>query len=411
MIVSLSKDILTKCFGIEQYEVNQIIKDETEKRIILEIERPGPCYCSKCGTVSGRYDSSWQEFLIGSLNAKAVYARTKIYRVRCPLHGIVTEKHGLSEGKRRYSKAMGKLVVHFTKELDNEAAGRLLGFSATSVYRIDYEELSGMQEKYLNDLPKVKHLGVDEIAYKRRHNYATVMSDYDSSKVLWLEAERTSASLENGYNTVASAVQEVSIVSMDFWRAFENATRVKLPQAKIVYDRFHLSRLLNRAVETERRNYQNSLGVEEKKEIKRDTRWVLLKRQFNLTEKNQNHLEKLKSTNERLYEMYLLKESFLAIFSQENTVSMARKLIFGWIRDIFRLDFDALTRFARSILKRMRNILYWFAKPISNAKAEGINNVIRTLLKRGYGYKNFTYFRMKVLQKCGLLMNYATHTF
>ena len=409
--MSLSKDILTKFFGIEQYEVKQIIKDEVEKRIVLEIERPGPCYCSKCGTVSGRYDSSWQEFLIGSLNAKAVYASTKVYRVRCPFHRVVTEKHGLSDGKRRYSKTMGKLVVHFTKELDNEAASRLLGFSPTTLYRIDCEELSGMQKQYLEDLPKLKHLGVDEIAYKRRHNYATVISDYDSSNVIWLEPERTCASLEEGYNTIANALGNVNLVSMDFWRAFEKATKTKLPQAKIVYDRFHLSRLLNRAVETERRKYQNSLSTEERGFIKRDTRWVLLKRKFNLTEKNQNHLEKLKSTNERLYEMYLLKESFLAIFNQETIVGMARKLIFSWIRDVFRLDFEALKRFAKSILKRIRNILYWFRRPISNAKAEGINNVIRTLLKRGYGYKNFIYFRMKVLQKCGLLMNYATHTF
>jgi transposase len=409
--MSLSKDILTKCFGIEQYEVSKIINDEVEKRIILEIERPGPCYCGKCGTVSGRYDSSWQEFLIGSLNAQAVYARTKIYRVRCPFHEVVTEKHGLSDGKRRYSKAMGKLVVHFTKELDNEAACRLLGFSPTTLYRIDCEELSGMQRQYLEDLPMLKHLGVDEIAYKRRHNYATVISDYDGSNVIWLEPERTSASLETGYSIIANALEKVDLVSMDFWRAFEKATRAKLPQAKIVYDRFHLSRLLNRAVETERRNYQNSLSIEDRRFIKRDTRWLLLKRQFNLTEKNQSHLEKLKTTNERLYEMYLLKESFLAIFNQEATVSMARKLIFSWIRDIFQLDFEALKRFAKSILKRIRNILYWFKKPISNAKAEGINNVIRTLLKRGYGYKNFSYFRMKVLQKCGLLMNYATHTF
>lgn len=409
--MSLSKDILTKLFGIEQYEVKQIIKDEAEERIVLEIERPGPCYCGKCGAVSGRYDSSWQEILVGSLNAQAVYVRTKIYRVRCPFHGTITEKHGLSEGKKRYSKTMGKLVVHFTKELDNEAASRLLGFSATTLYRIDCEELSGMQKHYLEDLPKLKHLGVDEIAYKRRHNYATVISDYDRGKVIWLEAERTSICLEEGYNTIAGALGEVNLVSMDFWRAFEKATKAKLPQAKIVYDRFHLSRLLNRAVETERRTYQNSLSIEERGVIKRDTRWVLLKRQFNLTEKNQNHLEKLKSTNERLYEIYLLKESFLAIFSRENTIDVARKLIFSWVRDIFQLDYDALKRFAKSILKRIRNILYWFSKPISNAKAEGINNVIRTLLKRGYGYKNFTYFRMKVLQKCGLLMNYATHTF
>lgn len=59
----------------------------------------------------------------------------------------------------------------------------------------------------------------------------------------------------------------------------------------------------------------------------------------------------------------------------------------------------------------MDTILNWFDTPISNGKAEGVNNVIKSVLKRAYGYKNFEYFRLKVLQKCGLLMNYATHTF
>lgn len=407
----LSKDILTKCFGIEQYEVKEIIQDSCNNRIILEIERTCPCYCGKCGTVSGKYDSSLQEILIGTLNAKAVYVRAKVYRVRCPFHKIVTEQHGLSEGKKRYSKRVGDLVVHFTKELDNEAASRLLGMSATTIYRIDYDNLSTMQEQYLKDLPKPINLGVDEIAYKRRHNYATVISDYDEGKVIWLERGRSIESLETGYDTIKRSLDNVELVAMDFWRAFEKVTKNKLPNAEIVYDRFHLSRLLNRAIEAERRSYQSSLSDEERKRMKKHTRWLLLKRESNLTETNRTHLEQLKSANERLYELYLLKESFLSIFTKENSLSMARDAIFSWIREIMSLDFDALKRFAKSILSRIRNILSWFKNPISNAKAEGINNVIRTLLKRSYGYKNFEYFRLKVLQKCGILMRYATHTF
>lgn len=407
----LSKEILTKFFGIKQYELKEITEDLVNKRIILDIERPGPCYCNKCGNVGGRYDSSCQEFLIGSINGKAVHAKTKIYRVRCPFHGVVTEDHGLSEGKKRYSKQIGETVTYFTKELYNEAAARLLGLSASTVYRIDYDRLEKMQKCYLKDLPDLKHLGVDEIAYKRRHNYASVISDYDSSKVMWIEKGRTTSSLEKAYDKISSALKTVSVVAMDFWKAFENVTRLKLPNAKIVYDRFHLSRLLNRAVESERRAYQNSLNDDDRKHIKKHTRWLLLKRQANLTAENLNNLEQLKTLNERLYELYLLKEEFLSIFSKENSRETAEELIIKWICNILELNFESLKSFARSVLKRLKNILYWFSNPISNAKSEGINNVIRTLLKRAYGYKNFDYFRMKVLQKCGLLMNYATHTF
>jgi len=198
---------------------------------------------------------------------------------------------------------------------------------------------------------------------------------------------------------------------MDFWKAFENATRKKIPKAQIIYDRFHIAQLLNRAVESERRNYQKDLSQDERKQIKRHSRWVLLKRRPNLTSNNQAHLEELKQANERLFVLYLLKEDFLQIFDNAFNIKTARKELFAWIRHIFASDFTSLKRFARSILKRIRNILAWFNNPISNAKAEGISNVIKTLLKRAYGYKNFDYFRRKVLQKCGYLMNFATHTF
>ena len=198
---------------------------------------------------------------------------------------------------------------------------------------------------------------------------------------------------------------------MDLWIAFENATKSKLPWAAIIYDRFHIARLINHAVEEERRRYQSELENDDRKAIKKHSRWVLLKRSVNLTDKNHDHLSELKEANQPLYEIYLLKESFLSIFDAKEPISISRKSIFKWIREVFKTEYHCLRRFARSIIKRIRNVLSWFENPISNGKAEGINNVIKSLLKRGYGYKDFDYFRMKVLQKCGYLMNYATHTF
>jgi len=112
----------------------------------------------------------------------------------------------------------------------------------------------------------------------------------------------------------------------------------------------------------------------------------------------------LKKKNERLYEMYLLKEDFLSIFDRNNDRKTAEQMILEWIENIKKTTFEALKKFARSIIDRLQTILNWFDCPVSNGKSEGINNVIKTLLKRGYGYKDFEYFRLKVLQKCGYLM-------
>lgn len=407
--MSLEEDILSKCFGIKSYKINKIVEDKS--KLIFEAERTGCSFCPKCGNVAGRYDSSIQEFLIGTLNSKSVYIRCKIYRIKCAFDGVITENHNISEGKKRYSKVAGSAIVHYTEKLDNKAASQLFGISPSSVYRIDYEELSDMEKRYLDDLPRPEGLSVDEVSYKRRHHYATVLSDYNAGKVLWIEKDRKQSDLESVYDLFGDKLQDVKTITMDFWRCYETATKNKLPHASIIYDRFHLSRLLNRHVETERRAYQRSLSDIDRKHVKRNSRWILLKRQDNLSEKNLEHLQELKQVNNRLYELYLLKESFLSIFTKTTSIKVAIKLIFSWIRDIRKLDFTNLKRFTKSILKRIRNILKWFKHYISNGKAEGINNVIKTLIKRGYGYKNFDYFRMKVLQKCGRLMNYATHSF
>ena len=406
----LPEEILSKCFDLEHYELKKILTPETNK-LIFVIDNPGPRYCGQCGTCAGRYDSSEQEFLIGSLNAKAIYARTKVYRVRCPLCGIVTENHGIAEGKKRYSKPVGKVLVKYTEKLDNKAVSELFGISDATVYRIDKEELKELCERYQADLPEVKRLSVDETAYKRGHHYASILTDYERSKVLWIEKGRNQKDLENAYDTLDLALKSVEVVTMDFWVAFENATRKKLPQAKIIYDRFHISRLLNRAIEDERRAYQRTLSTEDRRMIKRHSRWVLLRREKNLSEKHKDHLLELQQANERLFQLYLLKEDFLSIFDAELTRRQACREMINWIRKIRLLDFSALKRFAKSILRRIHAVLDWFKHPVSNGKAEGINNVIKTLIKRAYGYKNFEYFRLKVLQKCGLIMNYATHTF
>lgn len=402
--MSLCEEIVSKCFKIANYEITGI--EDAGTRIILDLARVGESYCT-CGLPSKRYDSTMQEFLIGSLNMLPIYARVRMFRVNCIVHGVVTESHGINTGKKRYSQAVGDAVLRYTEKLDNKAAAELFGVSAMQIYRIDNEGLKQLERRYLEDLPQPDCLSVDEAAYKRQHNYATIISDYKAGKVLWLEKDRKQADLVRGYSVLGNSLDHVDSVSMDLWRAFENATTQCLPKAKVVYDRFHIARLLNRAIEKERRDYQKNLPDSERKVMKKHSRWVLLKRSGNLTEKNQNHLEHLKQVNQPLYEIYLLKEAFLDIFDPGLSVKNARKQVFAWIREIYQTNYENLKRFAKSILKRMHNILNWFKNPISNGKAEGINNVIKTLLKRAYGYKNFDYFRLKVLQKCGYLMKYA----
>jgi transposase len=412
MSLPLEYKFMPILFKIQGYAVKNL--KEVGLEIEVELEATNRSSCPKCGLSGSCHDYSHQRIYIGSILGRAVYGSFRVNRINCPNCGVLTEKHGVSEGKKRYAKAVGQDIVRYTKLLDNKSVSRLLGLSCSMVYRIDQEELNRLMRKYSRGISGTvnSEISIDEVSYKRRHHYATVVTNYADAKVVWLEKGRKGEDLHRAYRYLNEGVNKIKTVAMDFWPAYEKETRKTIPDAQIIFDRFHLSRILNRKLEEERRAYQNqialSLSDEEKKEIKKQFRWLILKRKANLSDSNKRHLQELKEKNEPLYEMYLLKEEFLEIFEIGRTREEGQQMIMSWAKDILKLNYKSFKSFARTVLKRIDSIVDWFDHPISNAKAEGVNNVIKTLLKRAYGYKDFEYFRAKVLQKCGYLMEYAT---
>ena len=407
MSPTLELKLMTILFKLQDYSLKDIEIDEKKNRIIIDLAEATAKKRADCLYPHIRYDSTVQLILIGMSFGRPVYGRIKVYRTQCKYCGVQTDPQTISEGKRRYSKALGPEILKYTALMDNNSVSKLLGIPSRTIYRIDYNSLSALMPEYEKRLRMPLAISVDEIAYKKGHNYATVITDYHSSQVLWLTKNRKFVDLKRAYDKFGSSKKECKIVAMDFWQAYEKATKKYLSKAKIVYDRFHLARILNRKIEEERRIYQNSLDEDDKKKIKRNFRWLILKRKNKMDQGNLLDLEKMKADNLPLYNIYLLKESFLNIFNQDTTRKEALTEITEWTNTVLKTDYKKLKQFARSILKRVDRILNWFDQPISNAKSEGLNNVIRTLLKRAYGYKNFDYFRMKVLQKKGMLMQFS----
>jgi len=404
MASDLQSQILEVLFGLQGYFLKGM--RSIGKRIYFDVEIEGDHRCSVCNKVLNdcKYDSHIRVIYIGIINNRSAYLRFKQYRLICPDCGVRVELQTISEGKSQYSKTVGSLVINYTQYMSCTAASHLLGIPERTVREIDKKELKKHEKNHIRNVFEIHQVGIDEVAHKKGHNYGTVMTNHLDSKVIWLSQNRTSESLKEIYNLFEIPLESLKVASMDFWRPYFKATQEKFPNVLIVYDLFHLARILNRSIEQERRLYQKSLPDDERKFIKKHTRWILLRRRKNFTEYHEDRLQELKEKNERLYEMYLLKEDFLSIFDRNNDRNSAKVMILEWIENIKKTTFEALKKFARSIIKRLQTILNWFDCPVSNGKSEGVNNLIKTLLKRGYGYKDFEYFRLKVLQKCGYLM-------
>ena len=334
MTATLSNKVIETLFEVQGYSMVDIrtCKNANElcDEIEIELEKVEESSCPRCGLQGNRYrhDSRTQRIYLGSMLCKAVYAVLKVFRTKCPDCGVLTDRQTISDGKERYSRAVPSMLLRYTRLMDNSAVSTLLGISKSTVFRMDKEELTNLAENYGSKIPSLEQIGIDEIAHRSGHNYATVITNQADGKIVWIEPERNTNSLMSAYERYPKSFQGIKVATMDFWKPFETATKLCHPDCKIIYDRFHLSRLVNRVIEEERRIYQNDLSREERKFIKKHTRWVMLRRLFNCNDKQRDRLDELREANEWLYNLYLLKEDFLSIFDEPDmSKSVAREHI------------------------------------------------------------------------------------
>lgn len=412
MQVPLEDQVSEVLLKLQGYSVECIkeVEFKDRKQIHISISNLSPTQCPICKTELPIYDTRIRYIYHASILGRAVILLLKRRRTNCSRCGIKTEEQTIAEGKKRHSKHLERSVLEYTQKLDNKSTAKLLGYSVSSVYRIDKAGLVKLEESLISNTPQMEHISLDEVAYEKYHQYATVLTNQDDSKVVDIHPGKSKSSAMALFNKYYDKLDWLETVAMDFSHSYIGATRECFAEHYIVFDKFHVSQYVNRCLEKVRREIQRKLPEELRYQIKKHVRWLILRRDCNMTQWHQDRLEQLKQDNAELFEAYLIKEELLSIFDKDVSKETARELLINWCDLAGKSAYSAFRTLAKSILAKLHILLNWFEKHITNAKAEAINNVIKTLLKRAYGYKDFDYFRLKVLQRCGYLMDGLTHS-
>lgn len=401
-------EVLLKLQGYSA-ESMQEVEVNGRKEINVFINSVSPARCPICKKEAPVYDSRRRPIRHASILGRALILLLKVRRTNCPVCGIKTEEQTIAEGKKRHSKQLERCVLEYTEKLDNKSTAKLLGFSVSSVYRIDKAGLTKLEERLLSNTPKMEHVSLDEVAYEKYHRYATVLTNQEDSKVVDIYLGKSKASALALFEKYDDKMHWLETVAMDFSHSYIGATRQWFSERHIVFDKFHVSQYVNRCLEKVRREIQRNLPDDLRYKTKKHTRWLILRRESNMTQWHQDRLEQLKQDNADLFEAYLIKEELLSIFDKDIDKETAQVLLTNWCELAAKSAYAAFRTLAKSIRNKLHILLNWFVKHITNAKAEAVNNIIKTLLKRAYGYKDFDYFRLKVLQRCGYLMKGLTH--
>lgn len=239
----------------------------------------------------------------------------------------------------------------------------------------------------------LEHLSIDEKSFKKGHQYVSVLSHPASGCVIDIAEGRTKGSVEKLLDASLSKQQQhgVQTISMDMWKAYMSVAKEKLANAQIIHDRFHLIKYLNEAIDKVRRR-----EVKTQQELK-DSRYVLLKNQENLTEKQRIKFEAIKNANYQVSKAWEVRENFKDMFNKETEKTDGFILFLNWAQEAVNRKIKEITKVVEMFESHMAGVVNALIYTFSNAMAERLNGKIQEIKLAARGYRTFTNFRSAIL--------------
>jgi transposase len=402
---------IRKLLNIPEYKVTEVIsKSDREIHIRLEAYKRKRAVCSACAKEHTVGYHSLREVVVEDLPISGLQAYLHVgkRRYRCPQDGrIRIEEIAWLKKRSRVTRRFAQQINRLTAITTNQEAGWFLGLNDEVVYRIDKEVLEEQARERLVPPPAAINLSVDEVSYRKYHRYLTNVIDTDEKVVIWNHKGRKAEVLDKYYAGIGEEnCQKIESVALDGAKHYISSTNRWAVNALIVYDRFHIMQKLNWAVDMTRKEELRKARMDKNDELVQlincRQRFILLKNKNKLTQKQSNYLTRLCQINQPIYQAMLLKESFLGVYSHSD-IGEAKAYLTSWITEALASSLDVFKALAQSFSEKMQYIINWFKKKISSAISEGFNNKIKRLKRMAYGYKDITYFRLKIHQHCGLL--------
>jgi transposase len=270
---------------------------------------------------------------------------------------------------------------------------------------LDGKTVKALEKQYMAEplrragTPAPQIVGLDELSIRKGHTYRIVVSDLVRGRPIWFGGtDRKEASLHLFFEWLGpKKSRKIRLVIMDMWKPFRNASSTYVPNAAILYDKFHAMRHLNEALDKVRRSEYARLSGADRKFIK-GQRYTLLSHRENLTLDGKRALKTLLKANQRLHTAYLLKGSFGQLWDYRRE-AWARKFFDNWRASLEGQRLEPFEKFAQMIDKHWDGIAA-YCRPenkVSLGFLEGLNNKIRVMQRRSYGLRDEEYLRLKIL--------------
>ena len=357
--------------------------------------------CPHCGSTSVTVEPLRSRRIRGEPlgNCRQVVLELTIHRLYCPRCHFRGLEHisFLSHPKARLTKTLERTILELRPHMSIQALANFYGLRWHTIKELEKKHL---KKKY-SRIPTahIKAIGIDEIHVGKgmqNQPYLTIVRDLQSGAVIHVGDGKGISALAGALKKLKKS--KLRIVTMDMANSYYSWITNNFPNAHIVFDHFHVIKLMNDKLDLVRRRITAKMDDLQRKQLK-GLRFIFLRNNEDLPEGAKMILKNMRGDFQDLGDAYMFKEALRSIYRQAKDSYHARMAFHRWCKLAEETGIPELKTMARTIRDKLEGIVTdWTFRHISNAKMEGFNNKIRWLIKQAYGFRDREYFKLKIYQ-------------
>lgn len=383
--------------------VTEVRFQEAEERVDLyvEHERGIKLRCPRCDAWCPVYDHSpereWRHLDTCDV---PTYVHTRLPRVKCQEHGVISIASEWSEPGSDLTMAMEAHIIDLEKECSIQAVSRLTGLSWDRCWGVMDRSVRRGQRRKAWKVPT--YIGVDEKSFAKRHQYMTLVCDVETGTVEYVADDRRQESLEGYFLPFdEDELEAIEAICMDMHDPYIAAVRECVPNGmdKIVFDKFHVLRLMNEAVDKVRRREHKKLRIEHN-EVLKGTKYLWLYNPDNIPEHWLPRFEELRHMDLKVSRAWAIKETLRQLWNYRRE-GWARRFFQRWYFWATHSRLPPVIEVARTLKRRLDNVLTYLRHRITNALNESLNSQVEKVKRMASGYRNRTHFHTAIYFHCG----------
>jgi transposase len=400
-----TKSLLSVVLGLDtsSWYITDVDLNTTEEIVYVTLNYRKPLHfkCKDCGCTQYEHihDHKQRTWRHKDLCEYLTVLKADVPRVSCK------SCHRISQVSIPWAKAFMRTTLSFQQQILDACVVMSLS-DVQKMYKVSWYTLSMIliraiaNARAVKDTSSVRFLGIDEIAIRKGHTYLTLFYDLEQGEVIWVGEDRR-------YETLLQFVEwfgeehfrALTAICCDMWDPYLKAIKGLNCTDKVVFDKFHIKKHLNDAVDKVRRQEHRILQGYGDCSLKH-SKYLWLKNPINLTACQKQAFKELKNSDLKVARAYGLKELFTHFWDYQTV---------GWATQFFNRWFWAATHSRLTPVKKVATMLkrYWYGiinyikHPLTNARSEGINSKIRVYTKRAYGYKTVDMLKNIIYLTCG----------